>query len=288
MPVGGSISDAKALAEAKKQLMNEGYIVDGMTQEQEASFEEEVANEYVEETDETSAILESVLGKSANSRSVLEEAKLRLELAKIYEMIMRADIFQDLDADPRAVSQVKQEFSDFATERLEILLGMRAEKKQAQQVEPVHYPANDLNEIEVLALKDLAFKLTKGESALAPAPPAVPKQPAKQKGLRPLNQVMSQRLVKHRQQRPQRKPGPMKQIYEMNEDELRERSKMVRSAPKAKPTRQQPLPMPMDGINYAEPGGTNAGSPNFDQNNIAGIIARAMGATAIEDVGGGE
>src|SRR5690606_4917713 len=99
-------------------------------------------------------------------------------------------------------------------------------------------------------------------------------------------------FVKERQQRSQpssqklirKKNGEVKQIHEMTPEELRERSKNVRSAPKGIPA-QQPLPMP-DG-ETAWGGGAQAGNARGGQN-IAGLLARALGATGIEDVGGGE
>src|SRR5690606_26674098 len=144
--------------------------------------ESEAEEVYVENTAE--AVLESVLGPDKETRSVLEEAKIRLEKARLYEMIMKADIFDDVDADPQAIAKVKEEFNTFGKERLEILLGMRQEKIQQQTVEQTYYPAHDLNELEVLAIKDLAAKLTQGQSLAAGSPSPktvkVQSQPVKQ------------------------------------------------------------------------------------------------------------
>jgi hypothetical protein len=298
---GPQMSDSKAMLEAKKQLAAEGYIVEGIN-DQEPEQEAEEAPEQDDGEDETMAIVEAAIGRSSEQSSVLEQAKVRLEKARLYEMIMSADIFEGIDADAKAISDVKREFSDFATERLEILLGMRQDRKQEAVVEQIHYPAHDLNEVEVLAIKDLAAKLTKGESLAAGAPVAtVVKAPAaapKQQGLRSLRQASPRPAapaarpqarpapVKERQVRPAKKPnGEMKQIHEMSPEELRARSAQVKSAKRGMPA-QQPLPMP-DGDGMTWGGGAQAGGAGGDTAKLGSLLARALGATGIEDVGDG-
>jgi len=313
---GPQMSDAKAMLEAKKQLAAEGYKVDGFNDDEDDQQEEELSEEdfeqeeEAEEEDAATALIARIQGPDQATRNVLEEAKIRLEKAKLYEMIMKADIFDEVDADPRAIAKVRDEFNAFGKERLEILLGMKQEKQEQQQViEQVYYPAHDLNEMEVLAIKDLAAKLTGGESLAAGSPqPQVVATPVKKQGLKslrtapqvqqrqpaPQQQRQRQPLVKERNQnRPapkqiKKKNGEVKQVHEMNEQELRERSKQVRSAPKGMPV-QRPLPMP-DSDTMAWGGGAQAGDARGGAGgqNLTSLLARALGATNVEDVGNGD
>jgi hypothetical protein len=88
---------------------------------------------------------------------VLNDANLRIESGKLYQMIMNHDIFEGLDADPRAVQSVQREIRKFARERMEVMLGMRQEA--APQAAMVSSPFNDL---EVDILKKLASKASGG------------------------------------------------------------------------------------------------------------------------------
>jgi len=314
---GPQMSDSKAMLEAKRQLAREGFVVKGFSEviedeeleEQYAEANEDFELEEETQADRTTAFLEQLQGPNAETRSVLEEAKIRLEKAKLYEMIMKADIFQDVDADPRAIAKVREEFNEFGKERLEVLLGMRQEKMTAI-AEQAYYPAHELNEMEVLAIKDLAAKLTQGESLAAGSPRARIEQPQQQKpqGLRSLRSSAPTKSVPQQQQRTTRAPlvkernqnqraapptqikkknGEVKQVHEMNEQELRERSKQVRSAPKGVPV-QRPLPMPDGDATWG--GGAQAGDARGGGGgqNLTNLLAQALGATRVQDVGNGD
>jgi hypothetical protein len=91
---------------------------------------------------------------------VLSDARLRLEQGRLYEMILNHSLFQDLDADPRAVKNVQKEIKRFARERMEIMLGMRRETSKVEHLE-IDFP---FNKVEVEVLKKLAYAATKGHS----------------------------------------------------------------------------------------------------------------------------
>src|SRR5271157_590352 len=85
--------------------------------------------------------------------SVLTDARLRLEQGKLYELVMKHDLFEGVDADPKAVKNVQKEIRAYAQERMEIMLGMRQEKPQGENAFPMDlFPFNSM---EVEALKAL-------------------------------------------------------------------------------------------------------------------------------------
>ena len=90
---------------------------------------------------------------------VLNDANLRLEQGTLYKMVMNSNLFQDMNADPRAVKNVEREIKRFARERMEIMLGMRQERSQEVQHVTVASPFNGL---EVAVLKQVAAAASKG------------------------------------------------------------------------------------------------------------------------------
>jgi hypothetical protein len=90
-------------------------------------------------------------------------ARIRLEQAKLYEMLIDHDIFEGVEANAQAISNVKTELKQYILERLEVLLGIKTEKKvkSIQYAQKVELPFNAL---EIQFIKDLAYQGTKGES----------------------------------------------------------------------------------------------------------------------------
>ena len=91
---------------------------------------------------------------------VLSDARYRLELGRLWEQIIKHDIFGGTDADPVAAKQVQNEIRTFAKERMEIMLGMRKETSQVERLE-IDFP---FNRVEVNVLKKLAHAASKGAS----------------------------------------------------------------------------------------------------------------------------
>jgi len=101
------------------------------------------------------------LDEPEKQSSVVDNARIRLEQGRLYEMLIKHDLFEGVDAMPQAINKVQSEIKEFIVERLEILLGMKAEKEKE-----VHHIVKEsqFNEIEVQALKMIARKVTKGAS----------------------------------------------------------------------------------------------------------------------------
>lgn len=109
---------------------------------------------------------------------VMADANLRLEMGRLYQMILENDIFAQTNADPRAIKNVQREIRRLVREKLEIMLGIRQDQPIQQQT-IVSSPFNDM---EVSALKMLASKITKGATEETPSysgPQTSPLQPKK-------------------------------------------------------------------------------------------------------------
>lgn len=167
------------------KLWDREYPTEQEILEQEKTLYEEdnyVEMEY-EEIDEDSFSLDA-FDDFEEEKNIIDNARIRLEQGRLYEMLIKHDLFDGVDADPKAVSNVQQEIKGFIMERLEILLGMKAEK----EVE-VHKVESQFNDMEVQALKMVASKVTQGQSAKAPeikkepSPFAPVKEKPKSKGL---------------------------------------------------------------------------------------------------------
>lgn len=89
---------------------------------------------------------------------VLTDARLRLELGRLYEMVMNHSLFDGVEVDARASKIVQKQIRKFAKEQIELTLGMRQETI-ATTGTIVSSPFNDL---EVDILKKLASAASKG------------------------------------------------------------------------------------------------------------------------------
>jgi hypothetical protein len=131
-------------------------------------------------------------------KSVVSEAMLRLEQARLYEMLLKHNFFEGVRTGPAAKQNVEQELKKFILDRLEVLLGIKAEA--SNQTAPSEFTFElPFNEVEVEFLKALAYKGTNGASVTAQSSQAqvqaqsVPQAPQqlpklRQEGLKPLSQ----------------------------------------------------------------------------------------------------
>jgi hypothetical protein len=101
-------------------------------------------------------ILESIETEEDFS-AVLNDANLRIEQGRLYQMIMNHNLFEGMEADEKAIQNVQKEIRKFARERMEIMLGMRQE-----QVAPSSIVSSPFNDLEVDILKKIASKATNG------------------------------------------------------------------------------------------------------------------------------
>jgi hypothetical protein len=122
------------------------------------AYEEDEAEEEFEEEDFS---------------SVLSDARLRLEQGRLYEMIMNHELFDGVDATPRAIKSVQKQIRQFAKEQMEVMLGMRQAPSAGMSV------SLPFNSLEVEALKAVASAATQGatqspdvEEYIAPIAPS--------------------------------------------------------------------------------------------------------------------
>ncbi len=109
---------------------------------------------------------------------VMHDANLRLEMGRLWQMILQNNIFADTNADPKAIRNVQREIRKHARDRMETMLGMRLEEPKHQTV--VSSPFNDM---EVTALKMIASKVTKGASESQQPTPSVSAPAPKKDGI---------------------------------------------------------------------------------------------------------
>ncbi|HEY5236624.1 MAG TPA: hypothetical protein VIJ14_10625 [Rhabdochlamydiaceae bacterium] len=106
---------------------------------------------------------------------LMSDVNLRLEQGRLYQMILQTDIFAETNADPRAIKNVQREIRRYARERMETMVGIRQEQQKQETI--ISSPFNDT---EVMALKMIASKVTKGASEAPQAPvPQVQAAPKK-------------------------------------------------------------------------------------------------------------
>lgn len=192
----------------------------------EAQETEDLAEEQAYQpiaVDATDEEIEQILEESAfdlnnNEANIIYNTKIRLEQARLYDMLINHNLFDGVDADPNAIAIVQNELKHYIVKRLEILMGLRPPK--AVEVESRF---SNLNDIEIDFLKQLAYKGTHGRSAQAqreeeeiesnnnemptPRPP--------QSGLNSIKKTMKPMVAralpqqkKSNQQRPQQKKIP--------------------------------------------------------------------------------
>lgn len=173
---------------------------------EDAEKAEQAAAEYSAQTvvaEASEDVLEEIIEESAfeldkKESNIVYNARLRLEQAKLYEMLINHNLFEGVDASPEAISNVQNELKFYIVKRLEILLGLR-EPVVRTEVAVATLPFND---IEIDFLKQLAYKGTLGASITGKAvSPEIEKkqvvkpltsmiQPNKPKALKPLKKTV--------------------------------------------------------------------------------------------------
>ena len=135
-------------------------LLDEMEEDSEDSEEEEVMEDYTPKS-------KSVYKLDTRESNILSDATVRLEQARLYDMLIKHDLFAGVKANPKALQNVQNELKQYIVSRLEVLLGIRQEKKEKDQPKQlvVESPFND---VEIEFLKALSYKGTKGASASAP------------------------------------------------------------------------------------------------------------------------
>jgi hypothetical protein len=108
---------------------------------------------------------EAAFKLNRDDRDAVRSVTLRLEQARIYEELIKTDLFSGYEGDQKAIDNVKSELKDFLVERLKVLMGIGQEKKKVQiDYENLSFDL-PFNEVEIEFLKALALQGTKGQSA---------------------------------------------------------------------------------------------------------------------------
>jgi hypothetical protein len=128
-----------------------------------------------------------------NDSELITNARLRLEQGKLYEMLLKHDLFGSVDADPKAIANVQREIRNFIKDRLEILLGLKPDPR----LSPVQAPQagtkveSPFSTLEVDLLKRFLSKMSKGatEQVSQPAQEQAPTPVSKPRSesIRPLS-----------------------------------------------------------------------------------------------------
>jgi hypothetical protein len=124
-------------------------------------------------------VAKSAYALSSNETNVLQTAMVQLDQARLYEMLLKHNLFEGVKANAASLKNVETELKDFILQRLQILLGMKSEKKEVAQAPAVQQKIKvelPFNDVEIEFLKALAFKGTKGESAKSPSTKTVEAQ----------------------------------------------------------------------------------------------------------------
>jgi len=138
---------------------------------------EESIEDSINEMDETpiydiddidDSILEEIMEESSfelndNEAITIYNARLRLEQANLYEILINHDFFEGFDFNQQAIKNVQGELKSFIITRLEILLGIRKPVEKTTTTQNIVVKSK-FNNVEVEFLKALAYKGTKGAS----------------------------------------------------------------------------------------------------------------------------
>lgn len=182
----------------------EDQYIDEESETDEVEYEDSVADSLYD-TDPDSLTPEEEL--------FLDNALVRLDQARLYEMLITHDLFEDVDVNEISLKAVKKEIKDFIIGRLNFLLGIKSDGNNGVR--------SAFNSKEIEVLKDLAYRASKGatqdqEPEIKSSQPHVPKQAvvAEKKGdtITPITQrrlERAQQTQKTRQEQMQR-PIPVK------------------------------------------------------------------------------
>jgi len=102
---------------------------------------------------------EEILEEELDDMEFLTNARLRLEQGRLYEMLLKHNLFADVDSDPRAIANVQRELKNYIQERLEVLLGLRPDPRLVKMQVEQNLPFNSL---EINLLKSVVSKMSSG------------------------------------------------------------------------------------------------------------------------------
>ncbi len=130
--------------------------------------------------------LDLLASEEADDTELLSNARLRLEQGRLYEMLLKHDLFADVDADQRAIANVQKEIRSYIKERLEILLGLRQDPKTLPPQAAVE-AISPFTPLEVELLKRFLAKMSKGATEQVVLPPSTARVQVPSGGIKPLS-----------------------------------------------------------------------------------------------------
>lgn len=157
---------AKNIWEDNEERVSEYELIaeDAQQAEQLAAEYDSASSAIVEAGDEALDEIaeDSAFSLTRSESNVVFNARLRLEQAKLYEMLINHNLFEGVDSSPEAIQNVQNEVKFYIIKRLESLLGIREPTVRIESTGTIELPFND---IELDFLKQLAYKGTLGASA---------------------------------------------------------------------------------------------------------------------------
>jgi len=201
----------------------------------------------------------------------------KIEKAKLYQMLLTCDFFEDDAAIDGMVEEVTREVRSFVHFKLECLLGDRKSDKEFGESAPqASLPWNDQ---QIEALTGLADRLLKGASVLSPKPSGVKKVSSRRTPEAERPKVQTQKLTAEAKPKlkaklaAEEKEKPLKQMTE--EERVREHFKKYQL--KNNPER---LPMPsqqhMDDLNAQLADQNSRGAFGAGSSKLSGALGQVM------------
>lgn len=139
---------------------------------EEASETEEIAetnvpHEVYDFSDIDESMIEEIQEESAfdleeEDVASVYNVRVRLEQARLYEMLINHNLFDGVEASDQAIKNVQNELKEYIVSRLELLMGIRQPKTETREEIIIDQPFND---VEIDFLKQLSFKGTQGKSS---------------------------------------------------------------------------------------------------------------------------
>ena len=227
---------------------------------------QEVVEEELDVEELTEQVIQDQDDEDEDFTEVLTDARLRLELGRLYEMVMNHSLFDGVEVDARASKIVQKQIRKFAKEQIELTLGMRQEQASANTA----IVSSPFNSLEVEILKKLASAASKGATeSVEEEPVTAPAAPPKKKTLNTISSNSQKTTPKAQPAKPkpiakkvepiQRTAKPQlppefepdyeplsKPVHEMNTEELMERDRQAaerqKSRQAAMPKDRAPMP----------------------------------------------
>lgn len=244
-----SEQEANKIIEKSQQELLESEAVMVYDQKSGEIDDPVVYEDEVEESEEISEEESEILDDK-----VLKDASLRLEQGNLYKMLLKHNLFEDVDADERAVNNVQREMRAFIRERLEVLVGLKEDPRIQKKKVSVE---GQLSGVELAVLKQFLSKAVSAQTEGAEDQQQRPVRQGstklspvvgntKKSNVRVVTKAKPQKGQQRAQSAPQEEPRLTKSPKDMSPAELLEYNKSVaaRQAGKKAMAVGKKIPMP--------------------------------------------